>query len=268
MLQRMIVIGVASVWVAVHWLGSSVARAEVYDIDPDHTEVRFTWDHLGMSRQGGRFTAVTGTLHFNPTDPSLSRVSVRIPLKSIQTGVKKLDDHLINSREFFDVVAHPEISFTSTQVEPTGARTARVTGDLAMNGITRPVVLDVTWNFSGEHPLAAINPTFAGIYASGFSATTQLRRSDWGLTRTIPWVSDEILISIETELHRRPLPVIAHEPPDGAPAADAQQSPTTVDGTSIAPTGAPVEREDARQAEMPDAAESGAQSEASSARAP
>lgn len=254
MLQRMIVIGVASVWVAVHWLGSSVAQAEVYDIDPDHTEVRFTWDHLGMSRQGGRFTAVTGTLHFNPADPSLSRVSVRIPLKSIQTGVKKLDDHLINSREFFDVVAHPEISFTSTQVEPTGARTARVTGDLAMNGITRPVVLDVTWNFSGEHPLAAINPTFAGIYASGFSATTQLRRSDWGLTRTIPWVSDEILISIETELHRRPLPAIADEPGETSPAAGPAELSQPADRAAVSPAGAAIERDDLLPAETPGSA--------------
>jgi len=85
----------------------------------------------------------------------------------------------------------------------TTARTANVEGELTFNGVTRPVTLSVVWNFSGEHPLAKINPTYAGVYASGFSARTQILRSDFGITRSIPLVSDEIRISIETELHRR-----------------------------------------------------------------
>lgn len=185
------------------------ARADVYDLDPEHTEVRFSWDHLGLSRQSGRFTDMKGVVNFDPRNPATSTVEVTIPLKGIQTGVKKLDEHLLTSREFFNPEAHPDVTFKSVSVTPTGQRTAEVTGELSINGIARPVVLDVIWNFSGEHPLSSINPTYAGVYASGFSAKTQIRRSDWGLTRTIPFVSDEIRITIETEMYRRALPLVA-----------------------------------------------------------
>jgi polyisoprenoid-binding protein YceI len=197
-------------------LGAPVALADVYDLDPDHTEVRFSWDHLGLSRQSGRFTDVKGTVTFNQANPAASTVAVTIPVRSIQTGVAKLDEHLLNSREFFDPETNPDITFKSVSVTPTGQRTAEVTGELTINGIARPVVLEVIWNFSGEHPLSAINPTYAGVYASGFSAKTQIRRSDWGLTRTIPYVSDEIRITIETEMYRRALPPV----PDPAETLD------------------------------------------------
>jgi polyisoprenoid-binding protein YceI len=190
-------------------LCAAPVRADVYDLDPEHTEVRFSWDHLGLSRQSGRFTQVKGFVNFNPNNVAASSVDVTIPVRSIQTGVQKLDEHLLNSREFFDPDAHPDLTFKSVSVTPTGQRTAEVTGELSMNGFARPVVLDVIWNFSGEHPLSAINPTYAGVYASGFSAKTQIRRSDFGLTRSIPFVSDELRITIETEMYRRTLPLVA-----------------------------------------------------------
>lgn len=208
------------------------ARADIYDLDPEHTEVRFSWDHLGLSRQSGRFTAVKGVVNFNPNSPATSTVEVAIPLKSIQTGVAKLDEHLLNSREYFNPDVHPDITFKSVSVTPTGQRTAEVTGELSMNGFARPVVLDVIWNFSGEHPLSAINPTYAGVYASGFSAKTQIRRSDFGLTRSIPFVSDEIRITIETEMFRRSLPVVA----DPADTLDPNRELSTAgEAASMAP---------------------------------
>jgi polyisoprenoid-binding protein YceI len=208
------------------------ARADIYDLDPEHTEVRFSWDHLGLSRQSGRFVAVKGVVNFNPNSPAASTVEVTIPLKSIQTGVTKLDEHLLNSREYFNPDAHPDITFRSVSVTPTGQRTAEVTGELNVNGIARPVVLDVIWNFSGEHPLSAINPTYAGVYASGFSAKTQIRRSDFGLTRSIPFVSDEIRITIETEKFRRSLPVVA----DPADTLDPNRELSTAgEAASVAP---------------------------------
>jgi len=220
---------------------SAPARADVYDLDPEHTEVRFSWDHLGLSRQSGRFTEVKGTVDFNPANPAASRVEVTIPLRGIQTGVRKLDDHLLTSHEFFDPATHPDITFRSVSVTPTGQRTAEVTGELAINGIARPVVLDVIWNFSGEHPLSTINPTYAGVYASGFSAKTQIRRSDWGLTRTIPYVSDEIRIGIETEMHRRSLPLVADPAETLDPARDtaAAGEPSLPPAPDV-PTGIPA----------------------------
>lgn len=181
---------------------ASPVRADTYKIDPDHTEVRFTWDHVGMSRQGGRFTDVEGTLEFDPVKPGSSSIQATIKVASISTGVEKLDEHLTRSGEFFDVHAHPNITFRSTNVAPTAGRTAHVTGNLSMNGVTKPVVMQVRWNFAGDHPLGGINPVYQEIYVVGFSATTRIRRSDWGLSRTVPFISDELRITIETELHR------------------------------------------------------------------
>ena len=186
------------------------ALADTYALDKPHTEVRFTWDHLGLSRQGGRFRDVSGNVEFDPAKPEASTVDVSIPLAGISTGVAKLDEHLVKSKEFFDVAAFPLITFKSRSVRMKSDRTGAIEGDLTINGIAKPVVLDFVWNFTGEHPLAYINPAYAGQYASGFSATGQILRSDWGIKRTIPYVSDELRITIETEMLRQ------GPPPDAA----------------------------------------------------
>lgn len=183
--------------------GPACAAPQSYVFDKQHTEIRFSWDHLGLSRQSGRFLDVSGEVVFDPERPEASSVDVRIPVKSLTTGVPALDDVLLKTPDYLDVAAHPDITFKSTGIVMTTAKTANVTGDLTFNGITRPATLSVVWNFSGEHPLSKINPTYAGVYASGFSARTQILRSEFGITRSIPLVSDEIRITIETELHRR-----------------------------------------------------------------
>ena len=199
-------------------------RADTYVLDKDHTEVRFSWDHLGLSRQGGRFLDVEGAVAFDPNRPEESTVDVKIPLKSIATGIPKLDEHLVRSKEFFDVEQFPVITFKTTSVRRTDTKIAEVVGDLTINGVTKPVTLDVVWNFTGEHPLSAINPVYKDHYSSGFSATTQIFRSDFGIIRSIPYVSDEIRITIETEMHREkefsgpPLPpaeALLSKPADG-----------------------------------------------------
>lgn len=184
------------------WLAGSAAAAP-YGFDKDHTEVRFSWEHLGLSRQSGRFHGIEGTVEFDPEKPEASTVDVRIPLSSLGTGIPALDDVLLKKPDYLDATANPEISFKSTEVVVTTARTANVTGDLTFNGVTHPVTLSVVWNFSGEHPLSKVNPTYAGVYASGFSARTQILRSEFGITRSIPLISDEIRITIEAELHRK-----------------------------------------------------------------
>jgi polyisoprenoid-binding protein YceI len=181
---------------------AALARADTYTLDPEHTEVRFSWNHLGMSRQSGRILDVKGTVEFEPAEPEASSVEVVMKLASLTTSVPALDKHLLKTKDFFDLASHPTMTFRSTAVKKTGGKTALVSGDLTINGISRPVVLETTWNFSGEHPMAKINPAYSEVYASGFSARTQIFRSDFGITRTIPFVSDEIQITIETEMHR------------------------------------------------------------------
>lgn len=209
------------------------ANAETFVVDPEHTEVRVIWDHLGLSRQSGRFMDVRGTVEFDQANPAASKVDVIIKVASIVTGSKKLDKHLAESKDFFDVTTHPEITFNSTGVHMTGEKTMEVNGDLMINGQVRPVVLNVTWNFTGEHPLAALNPTYTGKFSSGFSATTQFRRSDWGITRSAPLVSDELLVSIETEMHRKE---VIGPGPDSAPRTDVERGPVAEPGPAAQDT--------------------------------
>jgi polyisoprenoid-binding protein YceI len=179
-------------------LAAVTARADIYVIDKGHTVVGFGWERTGLSRQQGRFTDVTGTIDFNPETPEAANVDVTIRASSIQTGVDTLDRHL-RSVDFFDVANHPVITFKSTAVIKTGDKTAQIAGDLIMLGISKPVTLDVTWQFTGPHPLGAINPQLNGRTVSVFSARGSIERSQWGLTRVIPLVSDKIQITIETE---------------------------------------------------------------------
>lgn len=179
------------------------AHADEYVLDRDHTEVRFSWDHLGLSRQSGRFVDVTGRVSFDPAKPEDSKVRVRIGVASLITGVAALDRHLTQTADFFDASAHPDITFESTRVALTTSRTANISGDLTINGQTHPVTLSAVWNYDGEHPLAKVNPTYRGVYALGFSARAKILRSQWGISRTVPLVSDEIRITIETEMLKR-----------------------------------------------------------------
>jgi polyisoprenoid-binding protein YceI len=178
------------------------AMAATYVIDSDNTEVRFTWDHLGMSRQSGRFTKVSGTVEFDQSAPEESRVEVTIKAGSLLSGIEPLDKAL-RSADYFNVGKFPQITFVSTGVRAITDRTGEVTGDLTIMGITRPVTLQVTWNYTGEYPLAKISPNFKDRIASGFSATARVKRSEWGLDRSVPLMSDEVSISIEVEMFQQ-----------------------------------------------------------------
>jgi polyisoprenoid-binding protein YceI len=178
------------------------AKADTWTFDKPHTEIRFSWDHLGLSRKSGRFLDMEGTLDFTPTEPESGRIEVSIRTASIATGLRELDDHL-KSADFFAANANPRITFRSTSVTQTAERRGDVKGELTIAGITKPVTLDVTWNFTGEYPLSSINPAYQGKWVSGFSAKTTIARSEFGLKRAIPLISDEIQITIEAELLRK-----------------------------------------------------------------
>jgi polyisoprenoid-binding protein YceI len=179
-------------------LSAAPVRADTWVFDKQNTHVSFTWDHAGLSRQSGQFLDVDGRLEFTPTDPEGGAVEVAIKTASLTTGVKEFDTNL-KSPDFFDAARNPIITFQSTAVRRTGDKTGDVDGDLTIAGVTRPVTLRVVWNFTGEHPFAVFNPTYKGKWVSGFSASGTIKRSDWGLKRAIPIISDEIGITIEAE---------------------------------------------------------------------
>lgn len=152
--------------------GGSVPRAGLYDIDRTHSAVEFVARHLMVSRVRGRFTDFSGTV-IVAEEPEQSHVEVTIATGSITTNEPARDAHL-RSADFFDVENHPTAEFRSTAVEHVGGEHWKVTGDLTLHGVTRPVVLDVEF--------AGATPTPFGTNAIGFTATTEIDREDWGLT--------------------------------------------------------------------------------------
>ena len=190
----------AQLWMFGH-AGSGVARADVWILDKNTSVVHFTYDNVGLSRQSGRFKNIEGRLEFSPTEPDRGSVEVTIRAADVSTGVPELD-RLLRSSDFFDTARHPTIRFRSVGVKPIGERTGEIDGELTMMGVTWPVTLSAKWNFTGEYPLAAINPAYAGKWVSGFSASTVIERSRWGMKRGIPYLSDQIEIRIEAEFVR------------------------------------------------------------------
>lgn len=172
----------------------SAQAAEKYDIDPTHTQVQFTYNHLGFSNITGRFDEVKGDFLFDAADPTKSSVSITIPVASISTGVDKLDEHLLKA-DFFDATQFPTATFKSTGVTAAGEGKLAVAGDLTIHGVTRPVVLDVTINGVGEHPMRKLP-------AAGFDATAKIKRSDFGVGAYVPAVGDEVTLSITVEATR------------------------------------------------------------------
>ena len=181
---------------------ASGVRADTWVFDKPSTEIRFSWDYLGLSRRSARFTDVDGALDFAPTDPDSGAVEVTIRAASVSTGSREFDD-LLKSADFFAISGNPRITFRSKGVTRTGEKTGEIPGELTILGVTRPVTLTTNWNFTGEHPLGVSNPTYQGKWVSGFSATTKILRSDFGMKRGIPMVSDEVRIDIEAVFIRK-----------------------------------------------------------------
>ncbi|MGN7919504.1 MULTISPECIES: YceI family protein [Lysobacter] len=171
--------------------GTASAAAVTYKIDPNHTDVVVGWSHFGFSNPVAHFGKVDGTITYDPAKPAASSVQVTIPLDGLDSHVPDFDEHL-KSADFFDAEKFPTITFKSTKVEAAGDKKLKVSGELTVHGVTKPAVLDVTINKIGEQPMAK-------RAAAGFDASTTLKRSDFGLGKYAPNVSDEVSIRITTE---------------------------------------------------------------------
>lgn len=162
-----------------------------YKMDPNHTNVLFSWNHFGFSNPTANLGLGDGTIVFDDKDPAKSSVDVTLPLAGLDTHVPALDEHL-KKPDFFDADKYPTVTFKSTNVQSVGGNKFKVTGNLTVHGVTKPVVLDATLNKSGEHPMMKVQTV-------GFDATATLKRSDFGVGAYVPNVSDDIQIHITTE---------------------------------------------------------------------
>ncbi len=181
-------------------------KTATYKLDITHASLIWRVKHLGLSNYTARFTDFDATLQFNPDDASATSLTATINPASVETdymgdykaghadsGFESWNEHLAKSDQYFNASAFPQITFSTTAVAATGPDTGTVTGDLTFLGVTKPVTLDVTYNGVANFPWA---PEEDHI---GFSATTTLTRSDFGLTAGTPYVGDEVEVIIEAE---------------------------------------------------------------------
>ncbi|MDX8349642.1 YceI family protein [Cognatiyoonia sp. IB215446] len=169
----------------------ALATAEDYILDASHSQIMFTYNHLGYSTTYNMFSGFEGEISFDQEDPAASSVSVSFPVRTMFTGWEARFDHFMGD-DFFAAAEDEMVTFQSTSIEVTGDDTALITGDLTLNGVTQAVVLDTKLNQVGMHPMAE-KPW------AGFDATTTLLRSDFNVGAFAPFVSDEVEVQISIE---------------------------------------------------------------------
>lgn len=170
--------------------------ADVYRLDPRHANVTFRIRHEDLSWYVGRFDDKSAELTLDPEDPSRSRLTASVGADSVDTGLvgdeQRTFDHQIGRA--LGAATTPRITFTSTSIERTGRFTARITGDLAMNGQTHPAVLDATFN------AGRIDPLRGAAMVLAFSARGVIDRTQWGVSQWRAFSGDNVEIVIEAEL--------------------------------------------------------------------
>ena len=162
-----------------------------YKIDPTHTATVFSWNHFGFSTPSANFTNIQGVIKVDNEKPANSSVEVTIPLSSVNTNVAALDKEF-QEEAWFNAAKYPNITFKSTKVETKDKKHFKITGNLTVKGVTKPIVLNAILNKQGEHPMAKVP-------AIGFNATTSFDRSAFGIGNYVPNVGDKITVNITTE---------------------------------------------------------------------
>lgn len=165
-----------------------------YELDPEHTSIYFTVDHVGYAKTLGLFTGMSGSFMYDVDTQDLSDVRVAIDAATVQTFHDARDRH-VRSGSFLNVSDHPAITFVASAGTPAGDTKGTVTGDLTIIGVTLPVTLNVTLNKSAAYPFGHKREVL------GLSMTTTIQRSDFGMTYGVDngLVGDEVVINIETE---------------------------------------------------------------------
>jgi polyisoprenoid-binding protein YceI len=169
----------------------SKAPSGHYVVEKDHASITFKVMHMGYAYYTMRFNDFDASIDLDRLKPEKSKVNVTIRPASLDSNNPKLTEH-VSAKEFFDIAQYPTITFASTSIEKTDASHGKVHGNLTMHGVTKPIVLDATFNGGGPHMMYK-------KYDLGFSATTTVKRSEFGMGYGVPMVGDDILVSIETE---------------------------------------------------------------------
>jgi polyisoprenoid-binding protein YceI len=162
-----------------------------WNFDKAHTNVEFVVRHMMVSNVRGSFGEYDGIINFDPANPAASSVEVTIQTASINTGVADRDNHL-RSADFFDAATYPTITFKSTAVQVVDDNNVKLTGDLTMHGVTKPVTLDVEYLGQGNSPF--------GDVRAGFEASTKINREDFGLGWNVALEAGGVLVGKEIKI--------------------------------------------------------------------
>jgi polyisoprenoid-binding protein YceI len=167
--------------------------ADTLKFEPSHTYAMFRYSHFGMSQPSGKIMGASGTLVLDRDDPTKDTVDIALDMNTLTTGLPDFDTQL-KGKDYFDVAQFPQATFKSTKVEITGDATANVTGDLTIHGMTKSVVLAVTFTRKAFNP--AIFKT-----GYGFTATAHIDRGDFGVSKYEPFIGGDIQLEIGAEVY-------------------------------------------------------------------
>ncbi|THD61890.1 MAG: polyisoprenoid-binding protein [Phenylobacterium sp.] len=169
----------------------AAVQAGTYKADPAHSKITWSVTHFGFSTYVGQFSHVDATLKLDPKALGAAALDATIDANSLGTLNPALDTHL-KSKDFLDVAAFPTATFKAAKVTKTGEKTADITGDLTLHGVTKPVVVHATFNQAGVNPLDK-------KYSLGFAGTAEITRSEFGIKAYVPAISDKVTLTIEAE---------------------------------------------------------------------
>ncbi|PLR22644.1 polyisoprenoid-binding protein [Caulobacter zeae] len=172
----------------------SAVTPGAYVVEPSHTRVQFAVSHIGFTQFFGDFTGAAGSLTLDPKTLAASKVDITLPVSSVSTTNKKLDEEL-KSADWLDAGAYPTIRFVSTKIVRTAPDKATITGDLTLHGVTKPVTLQAKFNGSGVNPLDK-------AYTVGFDATATFKRSEFGVKTYLPMIGDETSVRISAAFEK------------------------------------------------------------------
>jgi len=172
---------------------SSALAAETYHLEKTHADLLFSIDHAGFTQKHGSFRDFDGTLQYDAGKPENSTVEITVKTDSLETALAARDKDL-KGENFLDTAKYPEMRFVSTRVVPGPNQTLRIEGNLTLHGVTKPLTLQAKLNKVGPNPFDK-RPTL------GFSAASSLKRSDFGITRAIPLIGDDVTITMDVEFN-------------------------------------------------------------------
>ncbi|WP_394762263.1 YceI family protein [Phenylobacterium sp.] len=195
-------IGALGLAAALALAGANAAQAQMttspaavlggtYKLDPSHGKITWSVSHFGFSTYIGQFANVNATLKIDPKAPTAATLDATVDTTSLGTLNAALDTHL-KSKDFLDVAAFPTATFHATKLVMTGEKTADITGDLTLHGVTKPVVLHATFMQGGANPMDK-------KYELGFAGSAEILRSEFGIKSYVPAISDKVTLTLEAE---------------------------------------------------------------------